>query len=298
MIMKNLLGPSPESDDPPYSHEASSNVHRRARADLQELNNHKNESLSYNFNPKRVLTYPLMKKIDRISWERALPFRSRGNESEPKENGPKRAATGDTLESLPFDETRVWDKKSILSLDGGGIRGYSSLLILRALMEAIGEIEREWPSDPAESSFHPLKSPSVDSDVLHRYPRINTKHTERIATSPWLPCHYFDYMAGTSTGGLISIMLGRLRMNIDDCIAEYETLGPKVFAHPRWFHVKSPLFWIRDKYDHRSLEKAIKEVIDRRSRFVSGGDKGFASDENRCRTYETSPRYVLMKDLC
>ncbi len=290
MIMKNLLGPSPESDDPPHSHEASSSVHRRARADLLELNIHKNESPSHKFSPKRVLTHPALGKRERISWERVLPFGSRGNESEPKENGPKRAATGDTLESLPFDETSVWDQKSILSLDGGGIRGYSSLLILRALMKAIGEIERKWPSDPAESSFHPLKPPSVDSDALHGYPRINTRHIERNATSPWLPCHYFDYMAGTSTGGLISIMLGRLRMSIDDCIAEYETLGPKVFAHSRWFHFRSPLFWPRDKYDHRSLEKAIREVIDRRSPFVAGGDKSFASDENRCRTYEISPR--------
>lgn len=284
MIMKNLLGPTPESDDPPHSHEASSSVHRRARADLLELNIYKNESLSHKFSPKRVLTHPIVGKKERFS------FGSRGNESEPKENGPKRAATGDTLKSLPFDETSVWDQKSILSLDGGGIRGYSSLLILRALMKAIGEIERNWPSDPAESSFHPLEPPSVDSDALHRYPRINTKHTERNATSPWLPCHYFDYMAGTSTGGLISIMLGRLRMSIDDCIAEYETLGPKVFAHPRWLHLRSPLFWPRDKYDHRSLEKAIREVIDRRSPFVAGGDKSFASDENRCRTYEISPR--------
>lgn len=287
MIMKNLLEPSPESDDPPHSHEASSSVHRRARADLLELNIHKNESPSHKFSPKRVLTHPALGKKERISWERVLPFGSRGNESEPKENRPKRAATGDTLESLPFDETSVWDQKSILSLDGGGIRGYSSLLILRALMKAIGEIERKWPSDPAESSFHPLKPPSVDSDG---YPRINTRHIERDATSPWLPCHYFDYMAGTSTGGLISIMLGRLRMSIDDCIAEYETLGPKVFAHSRWFHFRSLLFWPCDKYDHRSLEKAIREVIDRRSPFVAGGDKSFASDENRCRTYEISPR--------
>lgn len=292
MIMKNLriLGPTPESDDPPHSHEALSSVRRRARADQLELNIHKNESPRHKFSPKRVLTYPILGKKERIFWERVLPFGSRGNESEPKENGPKRAATGDTLESLPFDETSVWDQKSILSLDGGGIRGYSSLLILRALMKAIGEIERKWPSDPAESSFHPLEPPSEDSDALHRYPRINISHIERNATSPWLPCHYFDYMAGTSTGGLISIMLGRLRMSIDDCIAEYETLGPKVFAHSRWFHFRSPLFWPRDKYDHRSLEKAIREVIDRRSPFVAGGDKSFASDENRCRTYEISPR--------
>lgn len=288
--MKNLLGSIPESDDPPYSHEASASgsVHwrARARADLLELNMNKNKPPIYRFSPRRVFTHPTFWGKDRSPWERVQAFGSRGNESEPKENGPKRAATCDTFNSLEFDETSVWDQKSILSLDGGGIRGYSSLLILRALMKAIGEIERQWPSDPAESSFHPLEPPSVDSDALHRYPRINTKHTERNETSPWLPCHYFDYMAGTSTGGLISIMLGRLRMSIDDCIDEYETLGPKVFAHPRWFHLKSPLFWPRDKYDHRSLEKAIREVIDRRSSFVYGGDKSFASDENRCRTYE------------
>lgn len=289
MIMGNLLGPTLESDDPPHSHkEASSSVLRRARADLRELNIDNNESPSLRFRPNRVFTHPISGKRERFSWERVLLFGSRNNEIEPKENGLKRAATGDTLDSLPFDETRVWDQKSILSLDGGGIRGYSSLLILRALMKAIGEIERNWPSDPAESSFHPLEPPSV-SDAFHRYPEVNTKHTERTASSPWLPCHYFDYMAGTSTGGLISIMLGRLRMSIDDCITEYETLGHKVFAHPRWFHFRSPLFWLRDKYDHRSLEKAIRDVIDRRSPFVDGGDKNFASDENKCRTYGITP---------
>jgi len=62
----------------------------------------------------------------------------------------------------------------ILALDGGGVRGLSSLLILRELME---EIRRKL----------------------------------RLANTP-LPCEYFDLIGGTSTGGLIAIMIGRLRM--------------------------------------------------------------------------------------
>lgn len=62
----------------------------------------------------------------------------------------------------------------VLSLDGGGVRGLSSLLILREIME---EIQRQ--------------NGSQDTP---------------------LPFEYFDLIGGTSTGGLIAIMLGRLRM--------------------------------------------------------------------------------------
>jgi patatin-like phospholipase/acyl hydrolase len=34
---------------------------------------------------------------------------------------------------------------------------------------------------------------------------------EKLAATP-RPCEYFDLMCGTSTGGFIAIMLGRLRM--------------------------------------------------------------------------------------
>jgi Patatin-like phospholipase len=62
----------------------------------------------------------------------------------------------------------------ILALDGGGVRGLSSLLILREIME---EIRRQSGAE---------KTP--------------------------LPCDHFDLIGGTNTGGLIAIMLGRLRM--------------------------------------------------------------------------------------
>ena len=72
------------------------------------------------------------------------------------------------------DPTDIKHCPRILSLDGGGVRGLSSLLILREIMEEMGR---------------------------------RTKAAE----TP-LPCEYFDLIGGTSTGGLIAIMLGRLGM--------------------------------------------------------------------------------------
>lgn len=67
-------------------------------------------------------------------------------------------------------------------------------------MKAIGELESNDPEEPALSSFHPLEpSPGVMADGESIGSRMSVPETS--GTSPWLPCHYFDYAAGTSTGG-------------------------------------------------------------------------------------------------
>jgi predicted acylesterase/phospholipase RssA len=81
---------------------------------------------------------------------------------------------------------------NILSLDGGGVKGLFSLLVLQKLMD---EVE-------VRGSL----------DGLRR-----------------LPCEYFDLICGTSTGGLISIMLGRLQMDIISVIKLYRGLSRSIF---------------------------------------------------------------------
>ncbi|KAI0108254.1 FabD/lysophospholipase-like protein [Daldinia grandis] len=109
----------------------------------------------------------------------------------------------------------------ILSLDGGGIRGISSILILQEVMENIRQIEG-----------------------LQEAPR---------------PCEYFDFIGGTSTGGIIAIMLGRLGMTIEDCIAAYRRLAKKAFTPKRrLFPLPLPL---DGTYSAKALEMAIKEVV-------------------------------------
>jgi patatin-like phospholipase/acyl hydrolase len=113
------------------------------------------------------------------------------------------------------------DRIRLLALDGGGVRGLSSLMILQQLMATV---------DPE---------------------------------SPPKPCEYFDMIGGTSTGGLIAIMLGRLRMTVDDCIDAYTSLSDKVFEKKsRRVTVKGKL---QGRFDTAELERAVKQILVDRS---------------------------------
>ena len=95
--------------------------------------------------------------------------------------------------------------KSVLSIDGDGIRGYSSLVILQALMEKVGEVERARDPMATSSIFSPALGTLDDAKPMSEY---------------W-PCHYFDFIAGVGTGGIITIMLGRCRMSVREAMERY-----------------------------------------------------------------------------
>lgn len=81
-------------------------------------------------------------------------------------------------------------------------------------------------------------------------------------------------------------MLSRLRMDINDCIGEYEKMGNRVFGKPRAFSLRGPIPWNRPKFDHKEFEAVIQEVVD--SRLQASPDRAagqmFPSHESRCRT--------------
>ncbi|KAI1011896.1 hypothetical protein LB503_004334 [Fusarium chuoi] len=80
-------------------------------------------------------------------------------------------------------------------LDGGGIRGYASLLVLKRIMIQIRELEQKHKDYKApRSSFYRWMGVPDDDGIIEGNPE-----PERV--DKYLPCHYFDYIAGTSTGG-------------------------------------------------------------------------------------------------
>ncbi|KAL8899270.1 MAG: hypothetical protein Q9207_006281, partial [Kuettlingeria erythrocarpa] len=79
---------------------------------------------------------------------------------------------------------------------GGGVRGFSSIVILEEFMQHVVALCEETPPQA--------------SDMIR-------------------PCDYFDLIGGTGTGGLIAIMLGRLRMTLGQCQEIFREMTRVVF---------------------------------------------------------------------
>ncbi|KAL0254938.1 hypothetical protein SLS55_009462 [Diplodia seriata] len=120
----------------------------------------------------------------------------------------------------------------LLSLDGGGVRGLSSLMVLDDLMENIAHQEK-------------------------RLGKRDPKHTK-----PLKPCDYFDLIGGTSTGGIIAVLLGRLRLDVKQCIHIYRKLAEEIFKKDRSIKllgIKLPTGPTR--FSGAVLEAAIKSAL-------------------------------------
>ncbi|EME81543.1 uncharacterized protein MYCFIDRAFT_155708 [Pseudocercospora fijiensis CIRAD86] len=144
----------------------------------------------------------------------------------------KRVGRKDTTKGPPL---------RILSLDGGGIRGYSMLIILQELMHrTFVEMEGRAPK-------------------RHEIPR---------------PCQMFDLIAGTGTGGLIAIMLGRLRLDLDTCKDVYVRMTRRVFqTNKTVFGVP----WKGTMFKASLLEEVIREVVREHTVFDDEGNDTLAN---------------------
>ncbi|KAF4432635.1 hypothetical protein FACUT_8323 [Fusarium acutatum] len=149
------------------------------------------------------------------------------------------------------DDKGPWAEKLVLTFDGGGIRAISSLLILKRIMHEIREFEIYHEDGPAySSSSAPWTCPKIG------FPRVS-EESDRV--DEFLPCHYYDYMAGTSTGGLNSIMLGRLRMSVDEAIDNFIKYASAVFDHSSRPYALTPEI---EYLSTKAREEIIKIIAD------------------------------------
>ena len=119
--------------------------------------------------------------------------------------------------------------KRVLTLDGGGLKGILTLGILQRIEEVLRQ-------------------------------RHGDNESFRL-------CHYFDLVAGTSTGAIIAGGLA-IGMSVEELRKKYLELGERVF--------EKSLFrkgFFRAKYDHDKLDEELKGVF--------GADTTMGSEPSR-----------------
>ena len=91
------------------------------------------------------------------------------------------------------------------------------------------------------------------------------------------PCDHFDLIIGTGTGGLIAIMLGRLRLDLETCKDVYVRMTRRVFETDKTFAgipFKSTLF------KASKLEEAIRDCVREHTVFDDEGNDSLATAQD------------------
>ena len=121
------------------------------------------------------------------------------------------------------------------------MRGYSMLVILQGLMHRVY----------VESEGKPPRTDEIPK-----------------------PCDYFDLIIGTGTGGLIAIMLGRLRLDLETCKEVYVRMTKRVFETDKTI---AGIPYKHTLFKASKLEEAIRECVRNHTVYEDEGNDGTAS---------------------
>jgi uncharacterized protein len=128
----------------------------------------------------------------------------------------------DYVKNIDMNDSLIGKPKRILALDGGGVKGIISLAFLKR----------------------------IEAELANRH---NDPHFKL--------CDYFDLIGGTSTGAIIAAGLA-IGMKVDELIALYMELGPRVFGEKRSW--KRPWNWralTRATFGAEGLTQLLKAVF-------------------------------------
>lgn len=121
-------------------------------------------------------------------------------------------------------------KIRVLSIDGGGIKGIIPATILVYLEQKL----QEFSNNP----------------------------DARIAD-------YFDLLAGTSTGGILTCAYlipdannpSRPKLTAEQALSLYLDDGKHIFSLPFWRKIRTLFGWVDEKYSHRNMERLLKKHL-------------------------------------
>lgn len=96
-----------------------------------------------------------------------------------------------------------------------------------------------------------------------------------------------DLIGGSSSGGVVAILLGRLRVSIDKCLEIYTKRSKEVFGQPQWGWG----VW-QSKFDHNILESIIFEELP-----AACGSTNIPGPTTDLPEASINPRSMMMRDI-
>lgn len=180
--------------------------------------------------------------------------------------------------SKGVDVPGCWRRQAVLSLDGGDIHAYFELHILERIFREIARVERSYDGAKSSESSPLFGSPNG-------YDEQEFSKDDPTITDNYLPCHYFDYVGGTSMGGVVAVMLGRLRLPINKAIRNFEEMWISISSEGHEFHSLLPRRKIRARHSE-GLRKALDGIVPKSHKNIEGITiaEPFRSDSSLCKT--------------
>lgn len=125
----------------------------------------------------------------------------------------------------------------------------------------------------------------IIQEVMYRaYVEIEGKapHRDQIPK----PCEYFDLIVGSGTGGLIALMLGRLRLDLETCKDVYVRMTKRVFETDKTF---AGIPYRHTLFKASRLEEVIRECVREHTVYEAEGNDLSESPDVRNPTPMFSP---------
>jgi patatin-like phospholipase/acyl hydrolase len=95
---------------------------------------------------------------------------------------------------------------------------------------------------------------------LMRHINISARENRTAGHRDLSPHDVFNFVGGTSTGGLIALMLGKLGMPVEDCITQYRDLSTRIFRKKhirgRITHGLNP-----SRYSGKRLRECVEDLL-------------------------------------
>jgi hypothetical protein len=149
----------------------------------------------------------------------------------------------------------IWGPQRVLNIEGEGLAGLSALFILKELMAIVSQLES---CSGASSS---AASPLYCTGSLKRRGSGSCRSPSTSLFLRNVPCHYFDFICGSSFEGLSAVMLGVMRLTVERAIDRYERIllgiNPGISRGPAAF-----VFLHRKVRNSSSLQQNLREALE------------------------------------